>query len=93
MISTNLTINGPGADLLTVARSSSTGPFRIFQVNPNATGELSGMTIRGGVAPFGGGILNDGDLTLTEVAVVGNIAAGADGAVPTLSDPNGNTGD
>src|SRR5438132_13114834 len=50
LIDKNLTINGPGANVLTVARSSDSGtqPFRIFDIVAG-TVTLSGFTISNGV--------------------------------------------
>lgn len=69
-----ITISGPGAGLLTVAREEPAPAFGIFQIS-GSTSTLSGLTIRGGVAVTGGGILNgSGDLTLVRVIVTGNEA-------------------
>ncbi len=51
---------------------------RVFQVNQNVTASISGMTIAGGlVAGNGGGVDNQGTLTLTNSSVSGN--SGIDG--------------
>jgi hypothetical protein len=68
VIDSNVTISGPGPNLLTVAKTSSIPPrFRIFHVMPSRTVTIEGLTIRNGYADasFGGGILNDTDTTLT----------------------------
>jgi predicted outer membrane repeat protein len=50
----NLTITGPGANLLTVERAATAPQFRVFtSVVPVLT--LTGLTIRGGVSTDGGG--------------------------------------
>lgn len=82
LISKGLTIQGPGANLLTVARSSSGGTpnFRIFTINSGTTVTISGLTISNGrtadgvgtPGDFGGGIYNSGTLNLTTVVVSGN---------------------
>ena len=81
----DVTIIGPGADLLTVGRSGASGTpkFRIFTVTdgrqdgPIAT--ISGLTIANGdVSPLedGGGIgVFDGGLTLSDCRVVNNSGA------------------
>ncbi|HEX8889752.1 MAG TPA: cadherin-like domain-containing protein, partial [Pyrinomonadaceae bacterium] len=70
----NLTITGPGANTLTVQRSSlATSDIRIFAINSGKTVSISGLTMSGGkVAAAGGGILNNGTLTLTDAVVSGN---------------------
>ena len=60
LIDKDLTITGPGADELTVARSSATGTpaFIIFDIT-QGTFTMSGLTISngdGGMSPFGGGM-------------------------------------
>jgi T5SS/PEP-CTERM-associated repeat protein len=77
LINKNLTINGPGANLLTVQRGSAAGNFRIFDIAPssvNAT--ISGLTIANGNLPGspGGGIYNTATLTLGSVTISGNTA-------------------
>ncbi len=77
LINKTLTINGPGADKLTVQRSTATGTpaFRIFKISAhNVT--LAGLTIAKGNTPEdGGGISCTGyDLTITNCVVSGNSA-------------------
>ena len=76
-LASNMVISGPGALVLTVARSAAPGTpdFGIFAVQGGATVTLSGVTIRNGAASFeGGGIHNDGALTLTDAVLDGNYA-------------------
>ncbi|MDQ6623778.1 MAG: right-handed parallel beta-helix repeat-containing protein [Verrucomicrobiota bacterium] len=76
LINKNLTISGPGANLLTVQRSTAGGTpaFRIFEINPNSViATISGLTVANGLAP-GGGIDNLGNLTLTSSTISGNSA-------------------
>jgi hypothetical protein len=70
-LSTNVTIAGPGASVLTVARSGSAGTpdFGVFTVSTGSEVAISGLTISGGSV---GGILNQGTLTLTNSTVSGN---------------------
>jgi uncharacterized delta-60 repeat protein len=98
-INKNLTITGPGANLLTVRRSTANGTpnFRIFKINQNMTVTISGMTISngraadgvsapvfGGPGEAGGGILNAGGvLTLNNLVITGNRTG--NGAVPSSS--------
>jgi parallel beta-helix repeat protein len=90
-INKNLTIQGPGAGLLTV---TSTGSYdtgsRIFEVGVGTTASLSGMTISNGngysrdpafgvPSPYdgtGGGVLNLGTLTISGCTLSGNIVGG-----------------
>ncbi|MCB0860044.1 MAG: Ig-like domain repeat protein [Solirubrobacterales bacterium] len=81
---------------------------RIFEIKLGATVKLSGLTVTGGqalngqqaatrfeafVGEDGGGILNQGNLTLDHTVVTGNQAGdggnGADGAIETLGGPAG----
>lgn len=61
----NLTMQGPGEALLTIARSA-TESFRIFTVSGTETIDLSGLTLTNGDAggDNGGAILNEGGGTL-----------------------------
>ena len=78
----NLTIQGPGADQLAISGYGGNTFTRIFEVAPNTTVSLSGVSIingsgyatvqNPGYAPwdgFGGGILNLGTLTLSACTV------------------------
>jgi hypothetical protein len=77
----NVTISGPGPDMLAVSRSSNT-PFRIFHVMPSQTMNVEGLTISNGNADIGGGILNDqATLTLTNCSVVNNVASQSGGGI------------
>ncbi len=77
-INKSLTINGPGATLLTVRRDSAAPPFRIFKIgNFNVT--ISGLTVTNGDLPFpdnsgegGLGIFTVGTVTITNSTISGN---------------------
>src|SRR5205085_454320 len=95
-ISSNMTITGPGSTVLTVKRvAGALNNFRVFDVGAN-TVTISGMTISNGnvvgagALGNGGGILNAGTLTLSDVIVSGNQATGDVGAA---ADPGGLGGD
>jgi hypothetical protein len=78
LINKNLTISGPGANLLTVQRSAGAAlDFRIFTIS-GVTVNISGLTIANGRAPQGGGgIYNDGSvLTITSCTISGNFGGG-----------------
>jgi len=76
-LSTDMTIAGPGATLLTVQRSSTGGTpnFRILTIQSGGTVSIYGLRISGGNPPSGengGGISNSGTLTLTNTTIGGN---------------------
>src|SRR5262245_29583126 len=71
-LSSNLDLQGPGADSLTVRRDTG-GYYGIFSVASGATVVLSGLTITNGIGLFGG-ISNSGTLTLNNATVSGNAA-------------------
>jgi hypothetical protein len=81
-LSANITLSGPGATTLTVARdtSSATPDFRIFAVDSGADVSISGLTLTGGTAVSGGGIANSGELTIDGVTIGANEALGASGS-------------
>ena len=82
VIDKNITISGPGPNLLAVSRVSTASQFRIFSITPGRNVAIAGLTISGGVAGAGGGILNgDGaTLTISNCIVSGNFSdAGAGG--------------
>jgi hypothetical protein len=67
LINSNLTIEGPGVDLLTVRGNDVT---RVFQVNSGVNATLRGLTISDGYGgDYGGAILNYGGLTLDNASV------------------------
>jgi CSLREA domain-containing protein len=79
VLSSNVTINGPGSSLLTVRRDTG-GNYRILQTS--GASSIFGLTITNGrtpdgvtedVAPAGGGIWQTGgSLTLRDVVITGN---------------------
>jgi hypothetical protein len=93
LIDKNLTINGPGANKLTVQRSAGNGTpaFRIFQIS-SGTVTLSGLTIANGSAPAdgispesGGGIYSYArELTIVNCAISGNRSQGWGGGIICL---------
>jgi len=81
VIDKSMTINGPGAKLLTVTRGSA-GAFRIFKINAGATVTLSGLTItNGGTSEGGGGIYNAGTLTVARSVISGNSTGAYGGGI------------
>ena len=77
-ITGNVTITGPGANLLTVSGGNSSLVGSVFVVNSGVTASLSGLTIANGNSP-GGGIFNNGTLTVSNSAFSGNSANGTGG--------------
>ncbi len=86
LIGKHLTIAGPGARTLTVSGNDQS---RAFNVASGVTAEISGLTVTRGLVrgllghpggdAGGGGILNDGTLTLRAVTVRDNRAIGGPG--------------
>jgi CSLREA domain-containing protein/fimbrial isopeptide formation D2 family protein len=89
LIDKNLTIQGPGANLLTVQRTLSAGApfFRVFNSKAGQTSTISGLTINNGNTLGNGGnidgagVLNGGTLTLSNVTVSGSTSTGSGGGV------------
>jgi hypothetical protein len=76
VVGSEVTIAGPGAGVLTI---DAGGASRVFSVSAGVDATISGLTITGGSVTasspggnVGGGILNQGDLELNSVVVVGN---------------------
>jgi parallel beta-helix repeat protein len=69
---TTTTIQGPGANLLSVSGNDTS---LVFDVVNGGSAALSGLTITGGNADYGGGVRNDGStLTLTDCTLSGDSA-------------------
>jgi len=76
-IDKNLTIQGPGANLLNVQNVAPASPTnRVFKVNKGVTATINGLTVSGGnvIDANGGGILNQGNLTITGSVIRDNRA-------------------
>ncbi len=73
----NLTINGKGANLLTISKDPTEG-FRVFNINGNGVNvRLRGMKITGGTTDFSGGGINANEgvnLTVSDCLITGNRA-------------------
>jgi len=74
-------ITGPGAAMLTVqaATTPNTATYRVFLVNSGVTASIANLTIAnghtvGGLGQEGGGIQNNGTLTVTSSTLSGNRA-------------------
>jgi len=87
LITTNLTITGPGASQLTVQRSTAGGTpdFRIFDIRSGIV-TLSGLTVNNGRSDSGGGLLNQARaaLTMHDVVFSGNAATNAGGGIKNV---------
>ena len=84
-ITADVTIDGPGADKLTL---SGSGKSRVLHIigdlgdHPPIVATLDGLTIANGAAPTGGGILNeDAALTVKHSVVTQNTATDANGKI------------
>ncbi|HEX8998388.1 MAG TPA: choice-of-anchor Q domain-containing protein, partial [Blastocatellia bacterium] len=86
----NLTITGPGANQLTVQRSTMMGTpdFSVFVVNSGKVVNLSGLTVTNGRASFTGGAVfnNGGNVTIDACEFSGNASTRDGGA---LTNQNG----
>src|SRR5437870_1304380 len=83
VINRNITISGPGANLLAVSRAGNAAPFRIFHVMLGHTVIIERLAIRNGsvLNTFGGGIYNfESALTVISCALAGNSALGQQGS-------------
>ncbi|MGH9598817.1 MAG: Ig-like domain repeat protein, partial [Terracidiphilus sp.] len=89
IVSAPLAQNGSSvSDLVTVSGGGSSGVFSVASGITDA--EVDNLTITGGLsATGGGGIYNDGALTLTNDTISGNSAAGVDGG-GIYNDSDGN---
>ncbi len=79
-ITSQITIQGNGA---TVERDSNASEFRIFTTKSNGDLILDNMTIKGGAAHIGGGVVNTGssNTTIINCTVTGNTAHWIGGGV------------
>src|SRR5262249_4359056 len=77
-VNQNLTIQGPGANVLAVSGNNAS---KVFIIAASVTVSISGLTIQNGTGtlPAGSGIENSGNLTLIDAAVVNNGVVGAAG--------------
>jgi hypothetical protein len=79
-ITKNLTITGPGADLITVSGNNVT---QVFNVPAGPTVTISGLTIANGRAPAGAGLDNGASLTITDCIFTQNAAINSGTLSPT----------
>src|SRR5437016_2574758 len=81
VITSPLTITGQGAETTIIERDTSAAIFRILSVAAGGTLTLERLTLRGGVALVGGGILTDGTVTIAHSTITGNRANFGGGGV------------
>jgi len=74
-------IEGPGAPNLTVAGASWASPVGVFTIDAGVKSSISGLTITGGWADNGGGIDNEGTLTLASSKITNNRAYSNGGGI------------
>jgi hypothetical protein len=78
-INKNITIDGSAASGVAISGNNS---VRVFTVNSGVTAELKSLTVQdGNVSGNGGGIYNDGTLTITSSKIQSNTASGNGGGI------------
>ncbi len=78
-------ISGPRANLVTVSGNNA---VQVFSISGGVTATLTDLTISRGLAAQGGGLAIDGgNVSLTNVTVINNQAAGAAGAAGSAAGP------
>jgi len=81
-ITTPMTIEGPGADVVTIDGGNATGLFAIDTVVPGAPVTISGLTLTHGRAGDGGAIFSDDALlTVRDSVITGNTATSTGGGI------------
>ena len=78
-VAKDVTVEGPGAELMTI---DAGGVSRVFWIEETSSVSLSGLTITGGSTDsHGGGIYSRGTLTVTSCMLLGNSAEGRGGGI------------
>jgi hypothetical protein len=82
-VDSDVTILGPGADLLTIdGNADANHQYSVFEIESGTEVTISGLTITGGNAYDGGGIYSGADLlSLEGVTISGNTAEMAGGGI------------
>ncbi|HEY7425725.1 MAG TPA: hypothetical protein VH682_15960 [Gemmataceae bacterium] len=89
-ITSNTSINGPGASQLAISGGNAA---RVFGIASGVSVDIHDLTIENGLAAEGGGILNNGgQLTLVNTVLSNNQAAGAAGAAGGTAGSSGSAG-
>jgi hypothetical protein len=82
VVSKNLTIQGQGATSTAVDGGGFGGSgLSVFSINSGVTVTIQDMTIRDGFSPEGGGIDNEGTLTISNSTISGNSAKATGGGI------------
>jgi hypothetical protein len=81
-IDDGVTIRGPGARFLTI---SGANQFRVFRIFPAQTVTIEGLTIANGRIDDGGGVLNQGILTIRNATIAGNFGTDDGGGIDNLA--------
>ena len=81
-----LTIDGPGANLLTIDAQQQS---RIFNINDGSDAnrlvvQISGLTLTAGKGYLGGAVYNDENLTLSQATITGNSASRSGGGIASF---------
>jgi hypothetical protein len=76
-IAKDLTITGPGSAVITVSGSHAS---TVFRIDPTFDVAIAGLTVAEGAGASGGGISNDGTLTVTDAVLSDNTVTAADAA-------------
>lgn len=83
-ITDSVDVQGPGAAVITVDGDDASRVFYLYAGGALLDVSISGLTVTGGNAPYGGGIVNYGEnLTLDGVTITGNHAGSAGGGLWT----------
>ncbi len=69
LIDKDLTISGPGADILTISGNNA---VRVFTVNSGVVFTMQGVTVANGKSSSGGGLYNSGTVTITNSTFLAN---------------------
>lgn len=82
-------IQGPGAAALTVSGNNASRVFYVYRGDALLDVTISGLTVTGGTADEGGGIINwSENLTLDQVVVTGNTATNQGGGLQVFAGSN-----
>lgn len=78
VVSRSMTIQGQGEGA-TIVDGGTLNGGSVFEISPGAIVEISGLTIQNGSSPNGGGIVNDGTITITNALIQNNESPCDDG--------------
>jgi hypothetical protein len=83
-IGSDITIDGPGADELAIDANQLSG---VLSISPSASVVLNGLSIINGNSGTnsGGGILNEGALTITDCEIRNNVSLGFGGGIRSVA--------